>query len=65
MKSLASNKVVFLAILSAACAADHWMRMRNGRRAPARRVPVESWENEGGSLAPLPLGVTATSQVPR
>ena len=41
-----------------------WLDSRTARTLRAPRAPTESWENEGGALAPHPAGLE-TSQVPR
>ncbi len=55
--------------LAAVGAVASWaiQRWLDGRYAPVPkklRKPVETWENEGGALAPHPHGLE-TSQVPR
>ena len=63
------NKIIQVAGLAAIGAVASWavQRLLDGRNAPAPRTvrkPVETWENEGGALAPHPHGLE-TSQVPR
>lgn len=65
MKRMPIAGVVLLGVLGVACAVDHWQRTRSSGRGPARRMPLEQWENEGGALAPTQGGAIETSQVPR
>jgi len=63
------KKFLQAAAVAAIAAAASWAMRRwlDNRYAPARiapRKPVETWENEGGALAPHP-GALETSQVPR
>jgi hypothetical protein len=63
------NRIVTAAILAAATTAaswavKRWLDHRYTRLAPLPRKPVETWENEGGALAPHHMAVE-TSQVPR
>jgi hypothetical protein len=48
----------------ASWAMQRWLDRRYAPPPPKLRKPVETWENEGGALAPHPLGLE-TSQVPR
>ncbi len=66
------KKIFQTAIIAAVAATASWAMRRwlDNRYAPAQAVPkpprkpVETWENEGGALAPHPTGLE-TSQVPR
>jgi len=63
------KKFVQVVGMAAIAAAASWavQRWLDRRYAPAPlkvRKPVETWENEGGALAPLGPGLE-TSQVPR
>ena len=58
------NRIVTFAALAAAFIAfKRWLDYRHRRNAALPRE-TESWENEGGALAPHPAGLE-TSQVPR
>ena len=58
------NRIVTVAALAAAFwACKRWLDYRRARIATAPHE-TESWENEGGALAPHPAGLE-TSQVPR
>jgi hypothetical protein len=61
------NRIVTAALVAAATTAASWAvtRWLDTRRslAPPRK-PLETWENEGGALAPHHAAVE-TSQVPR
>jgi hypothetical protein len=58
------KRVAAVAALAAAFwAAKQWIDHRR-QGAQSRRDETESWENEGGALAPHPAGLE-TSQVPR
>ena len=53
------------ATTAASWAIRKWMDERYTKRdAPIPRKPIESWENEGGALAPHHVAIE-TSQVPR
>ncbi|MEO8674565.1 MAG: hypothetical protein ABI569_03250 [Casimicrobiaceae bacterium] len=41
-----------------------WIDYRAARAARPKKEPIESWEDDGGALAPHPAG-HETSQVPR
>jgi hypothetical protein len=61
------NRIVIAALAAAAATVTswsiaRWLDRRNTLGARPR-TPLESWENEGGALAPG-LGVVETSQVP-
>jgi hypothetical protein len=43
---------------------SRWLDRRAAGSASRHRPPIESWENEGGALAPHSIPVE-TSQVPR
>ncbi len=59
------NRMITAAVVATGLwALTRWLDSRNKRRARAPHVPMESWENEGGALAPHPAGLE-TSQVPR
>jgi hypothetical protein len=53
-----------IAATTASLAITRWLTAREERGKPMRREPLESWENEGGALAPRGLAA-GTSQVPR
>jgi len=58
------NRIVTAAALAAAFwAFKRWLDYGRAQKAPAPHA-TESWENEGGALAPHPAGLE-TSQVPR
>lgn len=62
--SSAMKRVATAAALAALLwAAREWINRRRQGRRP-KRDETESWENEGGALAPHPAGLE-TSQVPR
>lgn len=63
MKRLATAALIALATTSISWLMKRWV---DGRQAPPvqARKPIESWENEGGALAPHQIAVE-TSQVPR
>jgi hypothetical protein len=59
------NKIIAAIVLAATTyAVQRYLAARNGARSRPRKHHIESWENEGGALAPhhAPL---ETSQVPR
>jgi hypothetical protein len=61
------NKILSAAAIAAATAATswavkRWLDTRSVQRLP--KPPIESWENEGGALAPQHVPVES-SQVPR
>jgi len=58
-----SRLMTSLAIAVATWAVRSYLS-RNGARGKPRRHHIESWENEGGALAPQQTRVE-TSQVPR
>ena len=59
------KRIVFAAALAAAFwGLQRWLDRGRRRAAQATLHPTESWENEGGALAPNPAGLE-TSQVPR
>ena len=62
------NKILSAAAIAAATAATswvvkRWLDTRSLHRARLPKPPLESWENEGGALAPQHLPVES-SQVP-
>ena len=57
------NKVITAIVLAAATYAVKRFMARSSYARP-RKQPIETWENEGGALAPQHLRVE-TSQVPR
>lgn len=59
-------QVVGMAAIAAAAswAVQRWLDRRYAPVPLKVRKPVETWENEGGALAPLGHGLE-TSQVPR
>jgi hypothetical protein len=52
MNRIVSSAVVALAAMAASWATRRWLNTRDERGRTARREPLESWENEGGALAP-------------
>lgn len=63
------NRILTAAAIAAATTAaswvvKRWFDSRYEQIARSRRPPVETWENEGGALAPHHMPVE-TSQVPR
>jgi hypothetical protein len=58
------NKVITAIVLAAATYAVQRFLARSGAYSRPRKPQIETWENEGGALAPqhAPL---ETSQVPR
>ena len=58
------NKVITAIVLAAATYAVQKIFARNGAYARPRKPQIETWENEGGALAPQHVRVE-TSQVPR
>jgi hypothetical protein len=63
------NKIISATAIAAATAATSWIvkrwfDARSLQRSRLRKPPLESWENEGGALAPQHAPVE-TSQVPR
>jgi hypothetical protein len=52
------------AIAAASWAIRRWLDSRSMRERLVRKPPVETWENEGGALAPHHAAVE-TSQVAR
>lgn len=63
MKRILTAAAVAAATTAASWAVKRWLDARYVARAP-RKPPLESWENEGGALAPQHAQVE-TSQVPR
>jgi hypothetical protein len=64
MNRIVSAAVVALAAMAASWATKRWLIAPDERSRTARRQPLESWENEGGALAPRHRAAE-TSQVPR
>jgi hypothetical protein len=62
-KSVITRVFTVAAVAGAFWAFKQWLDYRQSRGRP-RRDETESWENEGGALAPHPAGLE-TSQVPR
>ena len=58
------NKVVTAIVLAAASYAVQRFLARSAAYARPRKPQIETWENEGGALAPQHVPVE-TSQVPR
>lgn len=60
------NRIVTAIVLAAVSTAASWaVRRVLNRRTPAKpRRQIETWENEGGALAPHHAAIE-TSQVPR
>ena len=64
------KRVVNAVFLAAVAAGASWLfrqimnEQKSGGRLTRKPVHVESWENEGGALAPQHVAVE-TSQVPR
>lgn len=56
--------VTAAAMAAAVWALRRWIEYYRARTARLPAHPTESWENEGGALAPHPAGLE-TSQVPR
>ena len=56
--------VAAAAVAVAVWGIKHWYTYHRNRTSKAARHETESWENEGGALAPHPMGLE-TSQVPR
>lgn len=63
MKKILTAALIAAATTAASWAVTRWLSRAAGDARPARR-PLETWENEGGSLAPAHVAVE-TSQVPR
>ena len=64
MNRIVSAAVVVIAAMTASLAITRLLTPRHERGKPMRREPLESWENEGGALAPRALAA-GTSQIPR
>ena len=64
MNRILSAAVVALTAMTASVAITRWLTSKEERGAPRKREPLDSWENEGGALAPHRLAA-GTSQVPR
>jgi hypothetical protein len=63
------NRILTAAVAAAVATAaswaiKRWLDLRYARVARKPREHIESWENEGGALAPKHVAVE-TSQVPR
>ena len=63
------NRIIKAAAIAAVTAAASWairtwLDGRYAQRNNPPRKPIESWENEGGALAPHHVAIE-TSQVPR
>jgi hypothetical protein len=58
------NKVITAIVLAAATYAVQRFLAQSGAAARPRKHHVDTWENEGGALAPQHVPVE-TSQVPR
>jgi hypothetical protein len=68
-EEIAMNRILSATAIAAAAAAaswavTRWLDTRSQQLARSRKPPLESWENEGGALAPQHAPVE-TSQVPR
>ncbi len=64
MNRIVTAAVVAAATTAASWAVRRWLDQRYTRLAAPPRKPVETWENEGGALAPQHVAAE-TSQVPR
>lgn len=63
MKTSTAAQVMWVALLlGGAWLLEQWRSTSNQRNRPHS---VETWENEGGALAPGPGGANAASQVAR
>lgn len=60
MKRIVTAAAVAVAVLGI----KHWYTYHRNRTSKPPRHDTEAWENEGGALAPHPMGLE-TSQVPR
>ena len=63
------NRILTATILAAATTAaswfvKRWLDRRYARASAPSHKPIESWENEGGAMAPQHAPIE-TSQVPR
>jgi hypothetical protein len=58
------NKIITAIVLAAATYAVQRFLARSGAYARPRKPQIETWENEGGALAPQQAPLE-TSQVPR
>ena len=56
--------VAAAAVAAALWGIKHWYDYHRRRSGRSPHHDTESWENEGGALAPHPMGIE-TSQVPR
>jgi hypothetical protein len=63
MNKILSAVTIAAATTAASWIVTRWLDRRSLQRA-SRKPPLESWENEGGALAPQHAAVE-TSQVPR
>jgi hypothetical protein len=64
MKRIVTAAFIAAATTAASWAVRRWLDQRYTRIAAPARKPVETWENEGGALAPHHVSME-TSQVPR
>ena len=64
MKRIVTAAFLAAATTAASWAVKRWLDHRYTRIAARPRKPVETWENEGGALAPHHVAIE-TSQVPR
>jgi hypothetical protein len=63
MRSLLATVLAAALAATVSYAVRQWLE-RRAREAPTPRKPIETWENEGGALAPQHI-LLETSQVPR
>jgi len=64
MRSLLKAAVLAAVATTASWAVKQWLDSRYSRKPRAPRREINTWEDEGGSLAPQSVAVE-TSQVPR
>ncbi len=64
MNRIVTATLIAAATTAASWAVRRWLDDRYAPRARPARQPLESWENEGGALAPHHVAIE-TSQVAR
>jgi hypothetical protein len=64
MNRIGFTGIVVLSAMTASLAIARWLTTQQERGKPMRREPLESWENEGGALAPHHVAA-GTAEVPR
>ena len=64
MKRILTAAILAAATTAASWFVKRWLDSRYARVNAPSRKPIESWENEGGAMAPQHTPVE-TSQVPR